>query len=81
MGTLVERATRFTMWLHHPRMKEYGAVPQKNGPALAGHIAVAVSQAIAASMRLLPPQSRRFLTWDQGAEMSQHAQPRIDTGR
>ncbi len=28
----------------------------------------------------LPDQLRRSLTWDQGAEMGQHAQLRIDTG-
>ena len=28
----------------------------------------------------LPKALRRSLTWDQGAEMSQHAQLRIDTG-
>jgi len=31
-------------------------------------------------MRSLPEQLRRSLTWDQGAEMSQHARLRIDTG-
>ncbi len=28
----------------------------------------------------LPEQLRQSLTWDQGAEMAQHAQLRIDTG-
>ncbi len=28
----------------------------------------------------MPDQLRRSLTWDQGAEMAQHAQLRIDTG-
>src|SRR4051794_35782234 len=38
IGTLVERATRFTMLLHLPRMAGYGVEPRvKNGPALAGY--------------------------------------------
>ncbi|GAA3420005.1 hypothetical protein GCM10018952_61540 [Streptosporangium vulgare] len=52
----------------------------KNGPALAGHGAEAVRDAIAATITTLPEQLRRSLTWDQGAEMAQHAQLRIDTG-
>ena len=36
--------------------------------------------AIASSITTLPEQLRRSLTWDQGAEMAQHAQLRIDTG-
>ena len=36
--------------------------------------------AIAAQMTTLPEQLRRSLTWDQGTEMAQHAQLRIDTG-
>jgi IS30 family transposase len=80
IGTLVERATRFTMLLHLPPMKERGAVRQKNGPALAGHGAEAVRGAITASILPLPSSMRRSLTWDQGAEMSQHAQLRTDTG-
>jgi IS30 family transposase len=81
IGTLVERATRFTMLLHLPPMQGHGAGPrQKNGPALAGHGAEAVRDAIAASITTLPGQLRRSLTWDQGAEMAGHAQLRIDTG-
>lgn len=81
IGTLVERSTRFTMLLHLPRMKGHGTgKPVKNGPALAGHGAEAVRDAIAETISNLPAQLRRSLTWDQGAEMAQHAQLRIDTG-
>ena len=80
IGTLVERTTRFTMLLHLPRMVGHGGPRIHNGPALAGHGAEAVRDAIAASITALPQQLRRSLTWDQGAEMAQHAQLRIDTG-
>lgn len=81
IGTLVERSTRFTMLLHLPRMDGHGQLPTvKNGPPLAGHGAAAVRDAIAASIATLPEQLRCSLTWDQGAEMAQHAQLRIDTG-
>jgi transposase, IS30 family len=81
IGTLVERTTRFTMLLHLPRMEGYGTEPRvKNGPALAGHGAEAVRDAIAATIITLPDQLRRTLTWDRGKEMAQHAQLRIDTG-
>ena len=36
--------------------------------------------AIARTITTLPEQLRRSLTWDQGAEMSQHAKLKIDTG-
>ena len=81
IGTLVERTTRFTMLLHLPRMDGHGQQPTvKNGPPLAGHGAEAVRDAITASITTLPDQLRRSLAWDQGAEMAQHAQLRIDTG-
>jgi IS30 family transposase len=80
IGTLVERTTRFTVLLHLPRMPEHGQPRIKNGPALAGHGAEAVRDAIASAITTLPEQLRRSLTWDQGAEMAQHAQLRIDTG-
>ncbi len=51
IGTLVERSTRFTMLLHlapHPR---HGKQPRdKHGPALAGHGAEAVRNAITKAM-------------------------------
>ena len=62
-------------------------------PALAGNnparcccgdlcapVAQSVRDAIAASITTLPEQLRRSLTWDQGAEMAQHAQLRVDAG-
>jgi IS30 family transposase len=80
IGTLVERTTRFTMLLHLPRMEGYGEPRTKNGPALAGHGAEAVRDAIASTIVTLPEQLLRSLTWDQGAEMAQHARLRVDTG-
>jgi IS30 family transposase len=81
IGTLVERTTRFAMLLHLPPMDGHGVGPRtKNGPPLAGHGAEAVRDAIAETISTLPTQLRRSLTWDQGAEMAQHAQLRIDTG-
>ena len=81
IGTLVERMTRFTLLLHLPRMERHGSEARvKNGPALAGHGAEAVRDAITHTIGGLPEQLRRSLTWDQGAEMSQHAQLRMDAG-
>jgi IS30 family transposase len=81
IGTLVERTTRFTILLHLPRMPgRDDEVRKKNGPALAGHGAEAVREAVTRTITSLPEQLRRSLTWDQGAEMSQHAQLLIDTG-
>jgi IS30 family transposase len=80
IGTLVERSSRFTMLLHLPPMDGRDGPRVKNGPALTGHGAEAVRDAIADAITTLPEQLRRSLTWDQGAEMAQHAQLRIDTG-
>jgi len=80
IGTLVERSSRFTMLLHLPPMDGRQGPRVKNGPALTGHGAEAVRDAITEAITTLPEQLRRSLTWDQGAEMAQHAQLRIDTG-
>jgi IS30 family transposase len=64
MGTLVERSTRFVMLLHLP----------------AGQDAAAVAQAMTGAMATLPAQLRRSLTWDQGWEMTAHAQITLATG-
>jgi IS30 family transposase len=63
IGTLVERSTRFLILLHLPD----------------DHGAGAVRDAIAAAITTLPTRLRRSLTWDQGAELAQHAQLKIDT--
>ncbi|ESZ71882.1 integrase [Mesorhizobium sp. L103C119B0] len=81
IGTLVERTTRFTMLLHLPRLDGHGEAPRsRNGPALAGHGAEAVRDAITRTIATLPTELRRSLTWDQGAEMAQHAALKIDSG-
>jgi IS30 family transposase len=81
IGTLVERTTRFTMLLHLPRMADHGSTPRvKNGPALAGHGAEAVRDAIVRTIVTLPEELRRSLTWDQGVEMAQHVHLKVDAG-
>lgn len=64
IGTLVERTTRFVILLHLP----------------ADHGAEAVRHAINEEIMMLPTHLRRSLTWDQGKEMAQHVQVKIDTG-
>jgi transposase, IS30 family len=64
VGTLVERTTRYVLLLHLPDGREADKVNE------------AMKEAIAA----LPDELFRTLTWDQGREMSGHAQLTIDTG-
>jgi IS30 family transposase len=80
IGTLVERTSRFTMLLHLPPVGDRDAPKVKNGPPVTGRGAEAVRDAIAAAIGDLPEQLRRSLTWDQGAEMAEHAKLRIDSG-
>jgi IS30 family transposase len=77
IGTLVERSSRFVMLLHLPPMTAPEQPAKRRSP---GHGAEVVRDAIAEAIMTLPEQLRRSLTWDQGAEMAQHAQLRIDTG-
>jgi IS30 family transposase len=79
IGTLVERSSRFTMLLHLPPPGERQA-RIKTGPPVTGYGAEQVRDAIADTITTLPEQLRRSLTWDQGGELAQHAQLRIDTG-
>src|SRR3954462_6573847 len=79
IGTLVERSSRFTMLLYLPPLPDRS--PRvKNGPAITGAGAKAVRDAIVAQLGRLPEHLRRSLTWDQGAELAQHARLRIDLG-
>jgi len=64
IGTLVERSTRYVMLFS----------------LLRGPRAQAVREGIAASIVNLPLSLRRSLTWDQGAEMSQHQRFTVETG-
>ncbi len=69
------------MLIHLPREQGYGVIPRtKNGPALAGYGAIAMKNALAATMTELPEQLRRSLTWDRGKELSAHAAFRVETG-
>lgn len=64
IGTLVERATGFTMLLHLPGQ----------------HGAEEVADAMIAKMGDLPDQLKQSLTWDQGKELSDHARISDVTG-
>jgi len=64
IGTLVERASGYAMLVHLPD----GYKPEQ------------VAGALAAKINTLPDTLRRSLTWDQGAEMRDWKQVRIDTG-
>jgi IS30 family transposase len=80
IGTLVERSSRFTMLLHLPPIEGHDSPSTKSSPARTGAGAAAVRDAIAETITTLPEQLRRSLTWDQGIEMAQHVQLRLDTG-
>jgi transposase, IS30 family len=62
IGTLVERATRFTMLVPLPAGRDAAAVADALTPVIAG----------------LPAAVRRSLTWDQGWEMRSHARIAVD---
>ena len=70
IGTLVERATRFVLLLHLPARTD--GIPD--------HGAVAVAEAMVTKMAELPEHLLRTLTWDQGTEMTNHAQIAAATG-
>ena len=80
IGTLVERSSRFTMLLHLPPIEGHNSPRTSPGAPITGAGAGAVRYAIADTIRTLPEQLRRSLTWDQGIEMAQHVQLRLDSG-
>jgi IS30 family transposase len=81
IGTVVERATRFTMLVHLPRKEGWGdKAPIKNGPALGGYGAESMRDALTNGFSALPDQLCRSLTWDQGKELSAHAEFTVETG-
>jgi transposase, IS30 family len=59
IGTLVERATRYVLLLKLPKQDRS---------------AEQVRDAMIIAMRSLPAALRRSMTWDQGREMSRHAE-------
>ena len=64
VGTLVERTTRFTLLLH---LRD-------------GRAATSVEDAMRRAILTLPRDLLRTITWDQGAEMSTHANFTVATG-
>ena len=64
VGTLVERTTRYVMLLHLPQ----------------GRDAHLVGQAMRQAITALPAGLARTITWDQGIEMTYHADFTIATG-
>jgi len=62
IGTLVERATRFTVLLHLPD----------------DHSAATVATAMIEAMGALPDHLRRSITWDRGSEMANWRQIHLD---
>ena len=64
IGTLVERATRYTMLVHLPD----------------GHTAEEVSTALIGTVARLPEHLRLSLTWDRGSEMACHGDITTATG-
>jgi len=63
IGTLVERQTRFLLLVPLPH----------------GHTADQVAEAMLATIRKLPQAIWKSLTWDQGAEMANHARISLTT--
>ena len=63
IATLVERQTRYCMLVHLPD----------------DHSATAVRDGLLATIRTLPEHLRKSLTWDQGTELTRHAEITLAT--
>lgn len=63
LGTLVERATRYTMLLHLPDV----------------HHAEQVRDALVATIKTLPQHLSGSLTWEQGCKLARHAEIKTAT--
>jgi IS30 family transposase len=75
IGTLVERSSRFVMLLHLPPMDGRDASRVKNGPALTGHGAEAVRDAITAAITTLPEHTNGLLRqyFPKGTDLARHS--------
>ena len=62
IGTVVERASGYLLLLHLPH----------------GRGVEHVTAALSARLKTLPDELRKSLTWDQGKELSQHAEVSVD---
>ena len=80
IGTLVERSSRFTMLLHLPPVPGRDGPRIKNGPPVTGAWRGGRPRCDRRPAWRVARALRRSLTWDQGAEMAQHAKLKIDTG-
>jgi transposase, IS30 family len=63
IGTLVERQTRYVMLVHLPD----------------DHSAAAVRDGLLATIKTMPEHLRKSLTWDQGTELTRHAEITLAT--
>ncbi|MBB4233376.1 hypothetical protein [Rhizobium mongolense] len=67
--------------LHQPHMDGYQILTEhQRFSGAIRHVAEAVCNAITRSVTSLPETLGQCLTWDRGAEMTQHELPRVDTG-
>lgn len=67
IGIVVERTSRYALLVHLPRLAGYGTIrPVKNRPALGGYGAIAMKDALQATMHTMHAELLRSPTWDRG---------------